>query len=160
MATTVNRRPGNAQTLLKVFPKIKKVLIAMSVVVGAALAIAILAAVFYSPKPQKGAGAGTHQIYANYTFPENAVQIDVRLLPENQLLSREAGGWVITPAGSNFRIDYDIPIAIEYIDGRKFYRQPGKPTNDGVRPDNGIFRLYKVGGGSGIAKVTIKRNVF
>ncbi len=100
------------------------------------------------------------QVYANYTFPKDAVQIDVRLLPEKQLLSREAGGWVITPAGSNFRIDYDVPIAIEYIDGKKFYRQPGTPVDDGVNPSKQIFRLYKVGGGSGIAKVTIKRDVF
>jgi|GEM_PF-5080170 len=104
--------------------------------------------------------ATVSQVYANYQFPEGAVQIDVQLIPEKQLLSREAGGWMITPAGSSFRIDHDVPITIEYIDGRKFYRQPGKPADDGVRLSNGVFRLYKVGGGSGIAKVTIKRNVF
>ncbi|MFH1346826.1 MAG: hypothetical protein ABIH10_01075 [Spirochaetota bacterium] len=97
------------------------------------------------------------QIYPNYQFPKDVIQINIPLIPENQLLSREAGGWVITPAGSNFRIDYDIPIVIEYIDGRRFYRQPGKPAYDGVRPNNSIFRLY---GKEGNAKVTIKRKVY
>ncbi|MEK7568322.1 MAG: hypothetical protein AAB498_01685 [Patescibacteria group bacterium] len=96
------------------------------------------------------------QIYPNYDFPEGVNQITVPLIPANQVLSREAGGWVITPAGSGGRIDYDKDVVIEYNDGRKFVRRPGKPAHDGVRPGNGIFRLY----GDGEAVVTIHRDVY
>lgn len=149
---------GNAPSLTK-NKNFRKVVIVLIVI----LLILIFASQYKEEKAQRTKIAQsviTHQIYANYQFPKDAVQIDIQLIPENQLLSREAGGWIITPAGSDFRIDYNVPIAIEYIDGRKFYRQPGEPAHDGVRPSNSIFRLYKVGGESGIAKVTIKRNVF
>lgn len=135
----------------------KKIAIAMVVII----AIAFLISQYKKREIRQEAKEKvpiTAQIHPNYQFPPNCVQIDVRLLPEKQVLSREAGGWIITPAGSSYRIDYDIPIVIEYIDGRKSYRQPGRPVDDGVRLSNGIFRLY--GRGDGIAKVTIKRDVF
>ena len=97
------------------------------------------------------------QIYPNYRFPEGVNQITVPLLPANQVLSREAGGWVITPAGSGYRIDYDNDVVIEYNDGRKVVHYPGKPAHDGVRPANGIFRIY---GKEGDAVVTIHREVY
>ena len=96
------------------------------------------------------------QIYPNYDFVEGVNQITVPLLPANQVSSREAGGWVITPAGSGYRIDYDTDVVIEYNDGRKFVRRSGKPAHDGVRPANSIFRFY----GNGEAVVTIHRDVY
>ena len=98
------------------------------------------------------------QIYPNYTFEEGVNQIRVPLISVGQQLTREAGGWVITPAGSAYRNDYEIPITIEYIDGRKFYREPNKPAWDGVIPANSIFRLY--GKEGEYATVTIKRGVY
>lgn len=98
------------------------------------------------------------QIYPNYTFEKGVNQIKVPLIPPEQRLSREAGGWVITPDGSEFRSDYEVPVVVEYIDGRKFHREPKKPAWDGVRPANSVFRLY---GKSGeYATVTIKRGVY
>jgi len=98
------------------------------------------------------------QIYPNYTFEKGVVRIKVPLIPLGQVLSRKAGGWVITPAGSEFRSDYEVPIIIEYIDGRKFHREPRKPAWDQVRPANSIFRLY--GKEGEYATVTIKRGVY
>jgi len=98
----------------------------------------------------------TTQIYPNYDFPAGVSQIKVPLIPPEQRLSQQAGGWVITPAGSDVMIDYDVPVVIEYIDGRKFARQPKQPVSDGVRPANRIFRLYGKGGDS---TITIKRGV-
>ncbi len=97
------------------------------------------------------------QIYPNYDFSEKD-QLKVRLIPSGQRLSREVGGWIITPPGSEYRIDYNTPVIIEYVDGRKFIRQPNQPAHDGVRPTNGIFRLYGKEGES--AEVFIKRNVY
>ncbi|MBI5079355.1 hypothetical protein HZB06_01600 [Candidatus Wolfebacteria bacterium] len=99
----------------------------------------------------------SRQIYPNYDFPDGVNQIKVPLIPANQRLTREAGGWVITPAGSGYRIDYDMDVVIEYNDGRKVARQPGKPAHDGVRPANGIFRIY---GEEGHATVIIQRGVY
>ncbi len=96
------------------------------------------------------------QIYPNYDFPEGVNQITVPLIPAEQQLTREAGGWVITPPGSEGRIDCDVLVVIEYIDGRKFKRYPKQPVPDGVRPANQIFRLY----GAGEATVTIHRDVY
>lgn len=104
------------------------------------------------------AEARVTQIYPNYTFAEGVEQIRVPLISDNQQLSREAGGWVITPDSSEFRSDYEVPIVIEYIDGRKFHREPRKPAWDGVRPANSIFRLY--GKEGEYATVTIKRGVY
>ena len=98
-----------------------------------------------------------YPLYPNYDF-QGVNQIKVPLIPANQRLPREAGGWVITPAGSEFRSDYEVPIIIEYIDGRKFHREPRKPAWDQVRPANSIFRLY--GKEGEYATVTIKRGVY
>ncbi|NCO44837.1 hypothetical protein GW888_02065 [Candidatus Wolfebacteria bacterium] len=108
--------------------------------------------------PAEARVAVATQIYPNYTFEEGVNQIRVPLISVGQQLTREAGGWVITPAGSAYRNDYEIPITIEYIDGRKFYREPNKPAWDGVIPANSIFRLY--GKEGEYATVTIKRGVY
>lgn len=95
-------------------------------------------------------------LLANYEFARDINQLVIPMIVmRGKPLSREAGGWVITPAGSEYRIDYDSPVMIEYIDGRIVRRRPGEPAHDEVRPTNGIFRIY----GDGYAVVTIERDV-
>ncbi|MFA5098844.1 MAG: hypothetical protein WC461_01340 [Candidatus Paceibacterota bacterium] len=102
--------------------------------------------------------AAARQIYPNYEFSGDTSQLKVPLLSNDQVLSRQAGGWIITPAGSEFRIDYNIPVTIEYNDGKKVYREPGKPVHDGVSPATGIFRLY--GKTGEYVTITIKRGAY
>lgn len=107
--------------------------------------------------PPPRAAAAT-RIYPNYKFNEGVNQIKVPLLPAHQVLPREAGGWVILPVGCRYRIDYEMPVIIEYNDGRRFLRKPGEPAYDGAKPGNGIFRIYRgEGEGEGSASVTIVR---
>jgi len=134
------------------------------ILIGLVAALIILAVfkIWWGMSPEKPLAearvAVATQIYPNYTFEEGVNQIRVPLISVGQQLTREAGGWVITPAGSAYRNDYEIPITIEYIDGRKFYREPNKPAWDGVIPANSIFRLY--GKEGEYATVTIKRGVY
>ena len=143
---------------------IKKVLI------GAGIAVAIICIIWIiteiiSVIPQKPPASPISspakqvfsQIYPNYTFRDtNAIKI--ALIPAHKQLSQEAGGWVITPPGSEYRIDFDSPVNIEYIDGRMVFRKPGKPSWAGVRPANSTFRIY--GNPNDSAIVIIKRNQY
>lgn len=97
------------------------------------------------------------RIYPNYTF-QDTNSIKIALIPAHEELSREAGGWVIAPPGSRIRIDYDVPVIIENIDGKRFSRMPGKPAWDGVEPGNGIFRVR--GNPNDSATVAIKPNQY
>lgn len=98
------------------------------------------------------------QIYPNYEFSDGVDQIKVPLIPSHYVLPREAGGWVTTPHGSLYEVDYKTPVMIEYIDGRKFYREPSAPAWDDVRIDNRIFRVY--GAEGKFAEIRIKRKVY
>lgn len=104
------------------------------------------------PQPQ------TSQIYPNYEFPEGVNQITIPLIPTNQLLSQEAGGWTITPDGSEWIVDHKVAVNVEFIDGRKVYCEPHKPIYVGVRPANRIFRIY--GSERDTVLVSITRGVY
>ncbi len=138
-------------------PKIKRLTTKGIIIAFMALAIAVGAGLWKEVARESKEEATAIQIYPNYDFPKGVNQIKVPLLPMNQRLAREAGGWVITPTGSEYRIDYEVPVVIEYNDGRKFYRQPKQPAHDGVRLANSIFRLY---GERGDVAITIKRGVY
>ncbi|MFA5287393.1 MAG: hypothetical protein WC394_03890 [Candidatus Omnitrophota bacterium] len=143
---------------------IKKVLI------GAGIAVAIICIIWIiteiiSVIPQKPPASPISspakqvfsQIYPNYTFRDTNV-IKIALIPSHEQLAQEAGGWVIIPPGSGFRIDYNVPVIIEYINGKSFSRMPGRPAWDGVEPGNGIFRVR--GNPNDSAIVIIKRNQY
>jgi len=100
----------------------------------------------------------TSQIYPDYMFQDGETSISVPLIPINQVLSRQAGGWVTVPPGAEYRIDYNVPIVIEYNDGRKSYRKPNSPAYDGIRLANGMFRIY--GEQSEHATITIRRKAY
>lgn len=123
------------------------------------VAAAIIVAVVYAFRWLAGPSEEPRHamLLANYEFAKDINQLVVPMIVmRGKPLSREAGGWVITPPGSEYRIDYDSPVNIEYIDGKVVRRRPGEPAHDGVRPTNGIFRLY----GDGYATVTIERGVY
>jgi len=144
---------GDAPSLAK--NKTFRLILLLAGAVAVAIVIGIL---IYREAQKEIPKASAVQIYPNYVLKEDVNQVKVPLIPVEQQLSREAGGWVITPAGSNYRVDYKIPVVVEYIDGRKFQREPNKPAWDGVRPANSIFRLY--GKEGEYATVTIKRGVY
>jgi len=114
------------------------------------------------------------QIYPNYNFPKRGVnQIRVPLIPVQRLnplsprLPIEAGGWVTTPIGSACQVNYEVPVVIEYIDGRVVYREPNKPAWDGIkrcskqlknRLTEASFRVY--GNGGGYAVITVERGIY
>jgi len=151
--------------------KLKKLLIKIGIGIGTILIIILIikilfsfsSAIFNREPPEnsnspKISEKTNLQIYPNYYFPGGTNEIKVFLIPSHQALSREAGGWVFTPRGSEYRIDFENPINIEYIDGRIIHSEPGKPTWAGVRPANSVFRIY--GEEKEIAIVTIKRNQY
>lgn len=109
---------------------------------------------FCSTQPQ----SQTAQIYPNYIFQDGINRIKVPLIPTNQLLSCESGGWVTTPDGSEWSVDNKVPINMEFIDGRKIHCEPYQPIYVGVRPANRIFRIY--GPERDSVSISIKRNVY
>jgi len=129
-------------------------------VVLAIITVLLLCFINKEPQSHQSQAQVTTRIYPNYTFENGVNQIRIPLIPFGQELPREAGGWVIIPVGSEYRVDYEIPVVIEYIDGRKFHREPHKPVFDGIRPVNSVFRLYGRGERDAFATITIKRGVY
>ncbi|MEK7162675.1 MAG: hypothetical protein AAB696_00030 [Patescibacteria group bacterium] len=161
-------KPAKEIKTEKMLPQKKKFSWGWAVVIFLALWIGygILKPFLFSPAiessiPARGAEmakAEMVQIYPNYEFQKGVNQIKVPLIPSHYILPREAGGWVTTPHGSRYEIDYKIPVTIEYIDGRKFYRESNKPAWDEVIIENRIFRIY--GQEGQFAEVRIKRGVY
>jgi len=110
------------------------------------------------PKPLATREAVTVQIYPNYDFPDGVNQIKVPLIPPEQRLSRQAGGWVKAPAGARVRIDHDVPIVLENIDGRRMGVRPEQAAWFGVEPGNGLVRFY--GEKDKFVTISIKRGFY
>lgn len=132
--TTVKRRPGNAQTLLKLFPNIKKVLIAFSVIIGLALAVAIFNVISPSPAPP---AKTTYQMKKFY------------LPPRGDNTEYEEVPTVDVGPGTSHRLRADAPyraISLKPDGTSKTYNMPaGWETWNGAAPAGKLRLICAVG---------------
>jgi len=110
MAATVNRRPGNAQSILSIFPKTKKALIVSSTIVGIALIIAVAVRLF----PE------------NFGMRDSVQQVQQGPVSRQITISQKYTEIKFSPY-SWARLDViDQPIRIMLANGKEFLQYPGK----------------------------------
>lgn len=145
----LNRRPGRAQGILRVYPRLRKIIMAVSVLLVVGLVVVIAVKIF----PSDVAATGGKKTSASISvFQQNVGQ-------EWKERKFSPLSWFRTDA-------IDQPVLIKLVDGREFMQFPGKKpqliNKDGtLGPEGGLgdeipgLRIFVKSGNKKEAKLEI-----